>query len=90
MFNIIGYRGNANQNNPRLYTHHFGKDKKLKEHHMLVKMWRKEKSPLFLVGLLTCITTLEISPFHGRLEIVLLEDPVYHSWVYNQRCSTIS
>jgi hypothetical protein len=53
---------------------------------MLVRMWKKKNTPPLLVGSKDGITTLEISlvvPI--KLDIVLPEDPLYHSWTCTQK-----
>jgi hypothetical protein len=43
---------------------------------MLVRMWRKRNTPVFLVGLQACATTLEISWwFLRKLDIIQSEYP---------------
>jgi hypothetical protein len=43
---------------------------------MLVRMWRKRNTPPLLVGLQACTTTLEITQFLRKLNMVLQVDPI--------------
>jgi hypothetical protein len=63
MFRVLSHQGNANSNNPEilLYTHQNGLDQNLKGQHMLGRSWSKRNTPLLLVGVQTCMATLDIN-----------------------------
>jgi hypothetical protein len=62
ILSILSHQGNANQNDSEIPPYNQnGWDQKLKQHHMLVRMWRKGNTPPLIVGLQTCTTTLEIN-----------------------------
>jgi hypothetical protein len=63
MFEILTYQRNASQNDFDIlpYTNQNDQDQKVNDQHMLVRTWSKGNTPPLLVGVQTCITTLEIN-----------------------------
>ena len=88
MFNILSHQGNANQNDPEIPPH-FSKNgsvQKFRWQQMSVRMWRKRTTPLcWLVCKLVQPLWKSVWHFLRKLEIVLPEDQLYHSWAYTQK-----
>jgi hypothetical protein len=75
MFSILYHQGNANQTSLRFHLTPVRMAKIT--YQVLVRMWSKSNTPPLLVELQADTTILKsVWPFHRKLDIIILEDPV--------------